>query len=104
MIVNEIDAFFQRTGTHVHDFYQHYIVSGLRSDKKKLVGIGSAILLIILARFYRRVAVPPKALRAIPRVNFFSYMKSVLSHEDAIKQLRTLYAPLIAKGDGVYVV
>ena len=104
MFETEMDAFIQKTGTHVHDFYQNYIVSGLRSDKKKVACIGSAILLIVLARLYRKAAVPPKGIRAIPRVNFFSYMKSVLSHEDAIKQLRTLYAPLIAKGDGVYVV
>lgn len=104
MIVDKAKSLFQLTESRALEIYQDIVAFGSKSDKKKLACIGSAIAMVIMAHFYRKIALPPKAIRCIPRVNFFSYMKSVLSNEDPIKQLRSLYAPLSAEGGGVYVV
>lgn len=104
MIVDKAKTALQLTGSCLLEIYQDVIVSGGKSDKRKLACIGSAIAVVIMAHFYRKVALPPKAVRCIPRVSFLAYMKSVLSHEDPIQQLRSLYAPLIAQGGGVYTV
>ncbi|EPB82964.1 hypothetical protein HMPREF1544_10309 [Mucor circinelloides 1006PhL] len=103
MIVDKAKSLFQLTESRALEIYQDIVAFGSKSDKKKLACIGSAIAMVIMAHFYRKIALPPKAIRCIPRVNFFSYMKSVLSNEDPIKQLRSLYAPLSAEGGGVYV-
>lgn len=104
MIVDKAKTALQLTGFRMLEIYQDVVTSKGKSDKTKLACIGSAIAVVIMAHFYRKVALPPKAIRGIPRVSFLSYMKSVLSHEDPIKQLRSLYAPLIAESNGVYVV
>lgn len=104
MIVDKVKSLLEITESHALEIYQDIVAFGAKSDRRKLACIGSAIAIVVMAHFYRKIALPPKAIRSIPRVNFFSYMKSVLSHEDPIKQFRSLYAPLSAEGGGVYVV
>ncbi|KAL9537250.1 hypothetical protein MBANPS3_011945 [Mucor bainieri] len=103
MIVDKAKEVIQLTGSRMLKIHQDILTSGAKSSQRKLACIGSAIVVVIMAHVYRKIALPPKAIRSIPRVNFFSFMRSVLSQEDPISQYRSLYAPLIAKGNGVYV-
>ncbi|KAI7891077.1 cytochrome P450 [Mucor mucedo] len=94
------------TSTHILNLYELYVLPNLstvKNDKKKLACIGSAIAATLLYSLYRKISLPPAGIRAIPRVNIFTYMASVLRGDDAHYQLKHMYAPLIAKANGVYV-
>ncbi|KAI7897291.1 cytochrome P450 [Mucor mucedo] len=91
------------TSSHILSFYELYILPSVKNDKKKLTYVGSAIAATLFYTLYRKIALPPAGIRAIPRVNFFSYVASVLQGEDPHHQLKYLYSPLISKANGVYV-
>jgi hypothetical protein len=104
MIVAKAQEVLEMTSSQVAELYERYIMPQVKGDIKKMAYIGSAIAATLLYTLYRKIFLPPAALRKLPRVNMLSYVKSVMSKESAVDQLKSLYAPLIKQGNGLYVV
>ena len=104
MILETAQETLHMTAGHIAEFYAHYIQPQLKDDKKKATYIGSAIAVALLYKLYDRVFLPPKQLRHIPRLDYFTYIKSMLKGEDPLYQYRRYFAPLAAQGNGIYVV
>lgn len=66
-----------------------------KSDKSTKITIGAAVALVLFYSVYDKVAKPPRKLRHIPYVNFFSYFKMMLKGEPFGVISRKLTIPLL---------
>ncbi|CAO3626971.1 unnamed protein product [Cunninghamella blakesleeana] len=69
-----------------------------KSDRNTKITIGVAVALVLLYSAYDKIAKPPRKLRKLPYVNFFSYFKMLLKGESFGTISRKLTIPLLKPG------
>ncbi|KAI9306770.1 cytochrome P450 [Cunninghamella echinulata] len=75
-----------------------------KADKNTTVTIGAAVALVVLYSIYDKVAKPPRKLRHLPYINFFSYYKLLMRGEPYSTISKQLTIPLLnSKQPEVYV-
>jgi hypothetical protein len=77
----------------------------LEKNKKTVCSISAAITVAALARyFYRKLTVPPKNLRNLPRITYVDLLKSIMDGEGIYERKKRLIIPLLDKAEGLYLV
>lgn len=104
MIAARAQELIEMTSSQALGVYERYVLPRIKGDKKNLSYIGSAVAATLLYTLYRKICLPPVALRKVPRLNMLTYVISVLKGTNAVDQLKSLYAPLIKQTGGFYVV
>ncbi|CAO3618725.1 unnamed protein product [Cunninghamella echinulata] len=66
-----------------------------KADKNTTVTIGAAVALVVLYSIYDKVAKPPRKLRHLPYVNFFSYYKMLMRGDSFSTISKQLSIPLL---------
>ncbi|KAI9255830.1 cytochrome P450 [Helicostylum pulchrum] len=84
------------------DFTEVYIPY-LENNKKTVCSITAAISVTTLAcYFYRKLTVPSKNLRNLPRITYIDLLKSIMKGEGIYERKKRLIIPLLDKAEGLY--
>ncbi|KAI9257781.1 cytochrome P450 [Helicostylum pulchrum] len=83
-------------------FYSTHIIP--RFQKNKSIGISAAVIMSLIYLFRERVMKPPKQLRHIPHINFFSVFRSLFTGESFWERAYRVVIPFIdsPKSNGLF--
>jgi hypothetical protein len=88
----------------IKDLWMNKIFPAGTSNKKKIAFLTLGATVALVCRTVYRIYHVPRSLRHIPSVNYFHLIRSILRREDATTRTRTVFAPAMKKGNGVYLV
>jgi hypothetical protein len=87
------------------ELYNNQVVPKL-TKRNKVIAIGTAITLSLIALFHEKVLKPPKKLRHIPHVSFFNIFKVLIRGETYWERAYRTQLPLLdsPESKGLYLV
>ncbi|CAO3625785.1 unnamed protein product [Mucor hiemalis] len=75
----------------------------IKKNRKTVYSISVAVTLTLLAKYiHRKLTVPPKALRGLPRITYIELLKGIWRGESIYDQRRRVALPLLDKANGIF--